>query len=120
VDLTLYSQILRYLKTLFPATNLRSAIDLNPAPGSVVLQTIGSFFDYVVVNQHRYYAANRSTLNPSRFVEVIVAGNGTTWAGELLDIILIEQANGPHFTLGHFRWFRPVQMDLRDTVWDAL
>jgi hypothetical protein len=120
LDPTVYAQILRYLKTLFPEANLRSAIDLNPTPGSVVLQMVGSFFDYIIINHHRYHAANRSISNPSRLVEVIVASDGSTWAGELLDIIHIEQATGQVFTLGHFRWFRPLQINLEGTVWNAL
>jgi hypothetical protein len=121
LELELYAQVLRHLKTLFPGTNLRSAIDLNPPPGSVVLQTEACFFDYVIVNQHRYHAANRSVSNPSRLVEVVVAGNGSTWAGELMDIIHLEQpTSGLVFTLGHFRWFRPLQMDLTKTIWNAL
>ncbi len=55
-----------------------------------------------------------------RLVEVIVSPDGSTWAGELLDIISIEQTSDLMYSLGHFRWFRPWRGTLTDTVWNVL
>lgn len=74
-------------------------------------------FDYVIINSLRYYASSRSLKPGTSLVEVTVDGAGMTWVGELLDIIHINQAPHGVFTLGRVRWFRPLQVDLTNTVW---
>ena len=104
---------------VFPHLQLRSDIAPNPPPESVPLLKKVFFFDYAIVNQWRYHAANRSRDLKNSLVEVFVSERGDTWVGELLDLIHINQGANLTFTLGHFRWFRPLRMDLRQTVWDV-
>jgi len=119
-DGQLYNKLLTRLKSLFPQLSLRSILDLNPTSWSVPLQQSATFYDYAIVNQHRYYASNRTTSTSSSLVEVVVSETGRTWVGELMDIIHINQSNGYIFTLGHIRWFRPLYVDISQTIWEAL
>ncbi len=117
----MYHSVLRHIQHLFPLAKLRSSIDLQAAnTASIPLQMVACFMDYVIVNQQRYHAANRAPTNAGRLVEVIVSPDGSTWAGELLDIISIEQTSDLMYSLGHFRWFRPWRGTLTDTVWNVL
>ena len=81
---------------------------------------VACFMDYGIVNQQRYHAANHAPTNAGRLVEVIVLLDGSTWAGELLDIISIEQTSDLMYSLGYFHWFRFWQGALTDTVWNVL
>ena len=120
MDVTLYYTILRHLAMLFPQLHLRSHIQFQPAANTTPLTPIAHFFDYAIVRQRRFYASRRSPNNHSSLVEVVVSERGETWAGELLDLIHIDQGNGQIFTLAQFRWFKPLQMDLSGTIWNAL
>jgi hypothetical protein len=83
--------MVQYLRLLYPQLQLRSYIAENPQPGSVPLSNTAFFFDYVIVNQRRYHARNRTSSATNSFVEIAVDDNGSTWAGELMDIIHIKQ-----------------------------
>lgn len=120
LQIDLYHRVLKHLKNLFPTENLRSFIELENAPSGQSLNMVASFFDYVIVHQQRYHAATRAPNNAGRLVDVIIAPDGSTWGGELLNIIHIEQPSGQVFTIGHFRWFRPWVQDLSLTIWHSL
>ncbi|KAI0054356.1 hypothetical protein BV25DRAFT_1951632 [Artomyces pyxidatus] len=104
IDGPIYSSILRHLTMIFPGIPLRSHISSDLAPGTIPLQATGTFFDYTVIRGRRYHASQRATKPAGSLVEVDVDNSGRTWAGELLDIIQIDQtAFGLGiYTLGHF------------------
>lgn len=99
---------------------LRSHIDPQPAAGSIPLTNHSLFFDYTVVNGLRYSASRRAVTSASSLVQCVVNANGDTSVGELTDIIHINQAPHGIFSFARVRWFRPLRLDLTDTVWHAL
>jgi hypothetical protein len=118
----LYEVILQRLISLFPGCRLRSLSSPNPAPGTIPLPNEAQFYDYVVVNQHRYVASSRSPNRTNSLVDCVVyANDGTSqlWTGELTDIIRINQEPAGVFTLAQICWFRPLHLDITETIWHA-
>lgn len=119
LDGTLYTAVLKHLSLLFPNAGLRSLIMPNPPINSIPLNNRVLHFDYVVVNGNWYLASNCAANNTSSLVECVVDGTGMTTGGELTDIIHINQAPHGIFSLARIRWFRPLRLDLTNTIWDA-
>lgn len=110
-----YETVLQHLSLVVPHVHLRSC--LQPNIDGIPLGLNMLSFDYVIINALRYYASSRALKPVSSLVEIIVDNAGNTHAGELLDIIHINQAPHGLFTLGRVRWLRPLEMDLTDTIW---
>jgi hypothetical protein len=53
-------------------------------------------------------------------VQVLVSERGDTRAGELVDIIHVDQSPLFQFTLGRFKWLRPLNLDLSGALWASL
>lgn len=119
LDGALYTTVLQHLSLLFPHAGLCSLIQPNPLTNSIPLNNRALHFDYVVVNGIRYLASNRAANNMSSLVECVVDGVGTTLVRELTDIIHINQAPHGVFSLARVWWFRPLQLDLTNTIWAA-
>jgi hypothetical protein len=116
---TLYTTILNHLSTLFPDARLCSLIMVNPPSNSIPLSNQAIHFDYVVVNQLRYFTSHCAFNSSSSLVECIVDGAGGTSVGELTDIIHINQRPHGIFSLAWVRWFRPLQLDITNTIWHS-
>lgn len=112
-----YEAVLHHLSLVAPGAQLRSC--LQPSTPGIPLGLNMLSFDYVIINALRYYASSRALKPVSSLVEVTVDGSGRTWVGELVDIIHINQAPHGVFTLGRVRWFRPLAMDLTNTIWNS-
>lgn len=122
LDGQLYEVVLRQLIRLFPGCRFRSLSTPNPDAGTIPLQNQACFYDYVVVNQHRYFASSRAPNRTNSLVECVVYandGSSRLWTGELIDIIHINQAPTGVFTLAQIRWFRPLHLDIADTIWHS-
>lgn len=121
MDQQLYHRLLSYLKIAFAHLGLRSYIEVGSGPASRALPLQAYFHDHAIIRQHRYHALNKSVDPRNSLVEALVSRTGDTWAGELLDIIQVDLGEDcNNVVLGHFRWFRPLPMDLRETVWQSL
>jgi hypothetical protein len=119
LDGSLYRIVLGHLSLLFPDARLRSLIMPNPPPNSIPLNNRALFFDYAVVNQQRYHASRRARNTTGSLVECAVDGAGATSVGELTDIIHINQAPHGVFSLARVQLFRPLRIDLTDTIWHS-
>ncbi|RXW12469.1 hypothetical protein EST38_g13387 [Candolleomyces aberdarensis] len=117
----LYSTLLAYVSRIFPGLKLCSNLDLNPDVGSILLERKVFFFDYAIISGRRFHSSQRSKqhINNS-VVQVFVSDQGDTWTGELVDILHIDQLPLFQLTLGHFKWLRPLNLDLAGSVWASL
>ena len=118
----LYLELLRYLALYLPDIKLHSNITPNPSLDSIPLTREAYFFDYAIIEGRRFHASERGSVDSrgNAMVQVRISERGDTWAGELLDIIHIDQEPGLRLTLGHFRWLAPLHLDLSDSVWASL
>ncbi|KIM79981.1 hypothetical protein PILCRDRAFT_89847 [Piloderma croceum F 1598] len=74
------------------------------------------------VNQHCYFASSQAPNRTNSLVECVVYandGSSRLWTGELIDIIHINQAPTGVFTLAQIHWFRPLHLDIADTIWHS-
>ncbi|KII93303.1 hypothetical protein PLICRDRAFT_100818 [Plicaturopsis crispa FD-325 SS-3] len=119
---TLYYKLLQHFRSRRPDLQIHSHIVQAPHPQSQPLLSHAIFFDYVVVNHHRYRAASRASAVSDSFVGVRMGDHpgAPFWVGILRDIFVIEQpAVGLH-RYGYVEWLRPLALDLSGTVWDEL
>lgn len=80
-----YDTVLMHLSVV--ALNARLRSRLQPNADGVPLSMTMLSFDYVIIDALRYYASSRALKPVSSLVEVTVDNMGSTWVGELLDII---------------------------------
>lgn len=100
----LYEQVLWYVRVR--GIHARSHLALG---AGVPLLPTATFFDYVVVSQHRYWASSRNSNNANSLAAIAQNLNQVA-VGELLKIVALAQ---PQLTagviyLGVVRWLVPV------------
>lgn len=76
-----------------------------------------TFFDYVVINQRRYWASSRNSNNANSLISVMT-GQGSSHVGELTDIFTISQSTlGGIHRFGRVRWLQPFAFDMSRSAW---
>jgi hypothetical protein len=121
MDAELYGLDLTYLTRIFPHLRLRSNLALNPDVGTTALNRNAFFFDYAIIHGRRFHSSQRSKQQVNNSViQVLVSERGDTWTGEPVDIIHVDQSPLFQFTLGRFKWLRPLNLDLSGTLWASL
>ena len=125
MDRQLYYRMLCYLAEHYPLRHLHSCFGRPEYPDSQPLFENALFFDYVVLQGHRYYASIQSGTKHSSLVEVELpsidqpAGHRPKRGrGELLRLIQFQQSpNESPAWVAQMRWFKP-WTGVYDTVWD--
>ncbi|KAF8066846.1 hypothetical protein FPV67DRAFT_1670313 [Lyophyllum atratum] len=106
-------------ETASPGT-IHSHIALPPSPQSCALQSVATFFDYVVIDQNQYLSSRRTgSVADSLIAASFFDGQQyRLWVGELLDILVVNQpAIGQH-RFGYVRWYVPCNISLVGTAWE--
>lgn len=76
-----------------------------------------TFFDYIVINQRRYWASSRNSNNANSLIAV-ATGQGSYHIGELIDIFAISQQTlGGIHRFGRVRWLQPFAFDMSQSAW---
>ncbi|KAJ6501497.1 hypothetical protein C8R47DRAFT_1107562 [Mycena vitilis] len=115
-----FDNVLDHLSVRFPLLTLRSAIAPAVGENSYPLYNRMQLFDHVIISQRRYYASTHRKNPYDSFVNVRVATGlqgQDSWAGELLEIFVVNQPKIGIHRYGLVRWFVPTDLDLAQTVW---
>lgn len=114
---TLYATTLRHVQDRVPFA-VRSHLALGNA---VPLFPNATFFNYVIIEQRRYWAANRNNNEANSLVAISVGPVNDVSVGKLMDIFVLNQESlGTRFLLAHVRWLVPMDLpmdNLRRSTW---
>lgn len=116
---SLYFEVLSYIRDRLPFP-IRSHVSLGP---EVPLFPNVTFFNYIVLNQRRYWASSRNNNIANSLVAVRSGLFDQAAVGELTDILIVSQpALQTRFFLGYVKWFVPLTLDegrLDDSSWSS-
>lgn len=114
MDPDVYNEVLQYF-TLRLRVPVRSHIAAVTDGVPVLPHVI--FFDYIVINQRRYWASTRTNNDGSSLIAV-ATGPRQVHVGELTHIFTLQQSTlGGLYRFGRVRWLRPANIDLSQTTW---
>lgn len=110
----LYNEVLQYF-TLRLSIRVRSHIAA--ITDGVPILPQATFFDYVVINQRRYWASTRTNNEGSSLISV-ATGPQQIHVGELTHVFTLQQPTlGGLYRFGRVRWLCPVNIDLSSSTW---
>lgn len=117
----LYFTFLAYLKCCDPLQPYHSEIAIPTDPLSKVVCNLATVFNHVIVGGHHYQAACCATSMVNSLAFVCISPTGTTWIGELQDLVLYENAlTTVRERFAFVSWLRPINdIDLNDSPWQA-
>lgn len=114
----LYRAVLKHLRVLVQPKHIHSHLISPPHPDSIALDPLATFHEHVVVNNQRFVA---SGFRPSDARSLFVLREeGREWAGELLDIVTIQQDGIGVHRFGRVRYFKPLGSDDVPLLWAKL
>lgn len=112
----LYEEVLSHFSLRLPFP-VRSHI---AAGLEVPVLPTATFFDYVIVNERRYWASSRNNGEGNSLVAV-ATGSTEIFVGELTDIFVLQQQSiGGTYRFGRVQWLTPVSIDTSSSAWSAI
>ncbi|KAH9912376.1 hypothetical protein B0H21DRAFT_828763 [Amylocystis lapponica] len=114
----LYFTLLAHLQLRSPDLGLRSYIAPATPDHPTVLNLNATFFDYIVINGHRYLSSSRTT-NTADSLLCVRRPPGAThpWIGELTHIFVLQQPGIEVRRYGAMKWLKPVELDVTEMSW---